>query len=82
MDRDLEEIVYVNARANIIMYPRQIITDKQRKVRSEMSRFNRKQKSMSELVKRWSTGDNTPENGSFVGFTLSRGGRVCLPKFY
>jgi hypothetical protein len=42
VDRDLEEIVYVNARANIIMYPRQIITDKQRKVRSEMSRFNRK----------------------------------------
>ena len=37
---------------------------------------------MSELVKRWATGDNRPENGAFVGFKFSKTGRVCLPLYF
>ena len=79
IDRDLEQVVYVNAGVNVIFYPRNLITDKQRKQRTEMSRYNRKLKSMSELTKRWATGDNRPENGCFLGFSLNKSGRVCLP---
>jgi hypothetical protein len=80
-DRQEEDLVYTNAGVNVVFYPK-LMTEKERKARFEMSRYLRKQKSMSDLVKRWATGDNRPENGCFVGFTLNKSGRVCLPLYY
>ena len=82
IDREIENIVYQNAGVNVIFYP-QLITDKERKTAQwlTMRRFKNKNASMAELVKRWSTGDNRPDNGAFMGFTLNRSGKVCLPLF-
>jgi hypothetical protein len=74
-------VVYTNAGVNVVFYPR-LLSEKERKARFELGRYVRKQRAISDLVKRWATGDNRPENGCFVGFTLNRSGRVCLPRYF
>jgi hypothetical protein len=38
---------------------------------------------MAELMKRWSTGDQRPENGAFAGFRfMDKQGKMVLPKYY
>ena len=41
IDRQEEEVVYTNAGINVIFYPK-LITEKERKVRSEVTRMRRK----------------------------------------
>ena len=57
IDRQEEQVIYTNAGVNVIFYPRNLITDKERQIRKVYKKFERGQRSMSELVKRWSVGD-------------------------
>ena len=78
-----EQIIWVNGTVNVLM-SEQLITEKQRKSKKEMKRFENKLRGCATLLKYWCTGDARPENGSYVGFdtTLLTSGKVTLPKFH
>ena len=82
IDRREENVIYLNAGVNVIFYPLQHNETKEKKFKKDETLKMRKYKSMSELIKRWSAGDNRPENGSFVGFSLAKKGNYALPEFY
>jgi len=82
-DRQVEEVIYVNACVNLILHE-PLITEKARKSPIEMKVYNRKLEGIAKLLKFWSSGEARPENGSFVGFDFSqyRNGSVVLPKYF
>lgn len=61
-----------------------MISQKDRKSKVEMKKFNSKLEGIANMLKYWASGDNTPENGAFVQFdqSLDRKGKITLPKFY
>ena len=81
-NRSDEQIVWINAVVNVLM-TEELISEKQRKQKKEMKRFENKLKSSATLLKYWATGDNRPENGSFVSFDTSmfKSGKVALPRY-
>jgi hypothetical protein len=82
-DREVEEVVYVNACVNMVLHE-PLITDKARKSQHEMKVYKRKLDSIAKLLKYWASGEARPENGSFVGFDFSqyKNGSVVLPKYF
>ena len=81
--RTEEEIVWINNVVNVLM-SEQLITEKQKKSKKELKRYDNTLKSQANLLKYWCTGDGRPENGSYVGFDSStlRSGKVSLPKYF
>lgn len=82
-DREVEEVIYVNACVNLVLHE-PLISDKGRKSANEMKVYQRKLEGIAKLLKFWASGEARPENGSFVGFDFSqyKNGSVVLPKYF
>jgi hypothetical protein len=82
-DREDEELIYGNACVNVLLHE-PMINERDRKSATEMKIYNRKLEGIAKLLKYWASGDNRPENGSFVGFDFSRykNASVVLPKYF
>ena len=82
-NRTDEQIVWINASTNVLM-SEDLITEKQRKNKKEMKRFENKLRGCANMLKYWCTGDGRPENGAYIGFNTStlKSGKVILPKYF
>lgn len=76
------DVLYQNAQVNVLLWDKLNTLENRKKYPAENYREWLPPDQVASLLKMWSTGDNRPENGSFIGFRTVRRGKEVYPVFY